>query len=88
MISIEVARLDQTGTQCANPDCKHLEEYFNCMFGHVYHIKTGSICAFLSMPIGSASWSNRTYEVYCTDCIDTLYQICKTKLNKALWAFH
>ena len=82
MLRIEVKKLEMSGWICSNPNCKHLPEYHHKFFTHVFHIKQDTICAFISLSSG------HVVEIYCTDCIDEVYQLCKLKLNKALWAFH
>ena len=82
MIIIKVDKLEMSGIYCSNINCKHLPEYHFKLFDRVYHIKTGTVCAFIRLTSGDQT------DIYCTDCIDEIYNICKSKLNKDLWAFH
>jgi hypothetical protein len=47
---------------------------------NIWFIKRGTIVAIVSL--GSS------YETYCRDCIDLVYQIVKSKLDAKLWVFH
>lgn len=80
MINIEVGEIDSDQFMCFNVNCKHLSEYHYAKYPNPsWKIKRGTICAFLEMPNFST--------VYCFDCIDELYQVMKSKLDKKLWAF-
>ena len=77
MIQVSVVRMQSTGYDCFNPDCKRNPEYHYNIVGQVWHIKVGHPVAFIFI--------NNNHEVYCRDCIDTVYLMLKSKLDSRLW---
>lgn len=68
---------DYSYNECSNLNCLRLPENITKIFirNTVYRIKKGTIAARIDN------------KFYCNGCIDELYQLCKTKLNRKLWAF-
>lgn len=79
MIKIQVIKLESSGIQCDNKDCKKNPEYLYNIIGSVHHIRKNTTVAIVSVGNGS--------EVYCRDCIDDVYHIAKTTLDSKLWVF-
>jgi hypothetical protein len=80
MIDIQLHKIQYTGIHCANKDCKRLPEYTINILGNVYYIKVDTTAVIIS--VGAAS------EAYCGGCIDALYDMVKSKLDRKLWAYH
>ena len=80
MISVNLEHLECSQVRCSNTGCRHLPEYIYPVVENTWFIKRGTIVAIVSL--GSS------YETYCRDCIDLVYQIVKSKLDAKLWVFH
>lgn len=64
---------------CNNVNCKCLPEYTVKILS-TFHIRENTTVAIISM--------GDQREIYCCNCIDEIYDLCKSTLNKKLWAFH
>jgi hypothetical protein len=81
MIDIQIIKLDESGHKCDGLNYKKNPEYFYCILGSIYHLRTGSTVAEIVL-------NNSDYEYYCRDCIDDLYVYIKSRLDTKLWIFH
>jgi hypothetical protein len=79
MIDITIFELEVAGWPCDNPKCKNLPEYTVNIIGNNFHIKKGTIA-------GKIALNHATFDIYCRDCIDVVYQEIKFKMDSKLWA--
>ncbi len=80
MLEVNVIKLEYAGQICYNKNCKRLPEYHWNVIGDVWNIKQGAICAVISTGPLSAV-------IYCNDCIDDIFKMIKSKLDRKLWTF-
>lgn len=80
MLDVQVYKLETTGVHCANPDCKKDPKHMINIIGRVWHIKTDTTVASITL--------KGNHETYCRGCIPEVYQMIKSKLDPKLWAFH
>jgi hypothetical protein len=85
MIHIEVLKVPTSGIRCDNSTCPHSPEYHDRIIGDNYFIKQDTTCFLIWLGDNISASST---EWYCRDCIDTVYQYIKSKLDSKLWAFH
>lgn len=81
MLKIDLFTVERGGFPCVNPKCQKLPEYTYNLIGEVYHLKVGSLAVEIEL-------SSKGFEYYCGGCINDLFNICKFKLDKKLWAFN
>jgi hypothetical protein len=100
MIDVDVRKATISNYYCDNKYCKHLSENVwqpnlvanpvdycikagdycikagdYCIKAGDYCIKVGTVCAFIEG------------KVFCNGCIDEVYQLIKSKLDRKLWSF-
>jgi hypothetical protein len=79
MINAKVVNMSFSGASCCNPTCSHNTKYHDHILGNVYYLKYNTPCLFIEM--------SGTFEYYCKDCVDIVYQNLKPALDSKLWLF-
>ena len=79
MFDIQIKKLEISGIQCYNKNCKHNPQYNYNIIGSVFHIKKDTIVAIVSV--------DNNYNVFCRDCIDDVFNLIRSKMDSQLWAF-
>ena len=79
MINAFLLKIDDSGWECKNPNCKHDPKYHFNIIGNNYHLIQGQTALVINL--------GESQEIYCRECIDSIYQDLKPLLDTRLWAF-